>query len=109
VSRDILLNDLPLPLKDPKHILVCILMGLLGLAIYRYAETRELWLSLSLLPCHGLPFPFVLLLYRNSGNRSFLTGRRGRVREGALGNRAQNSEDLWIRCGPGSEANFLRA
>lgn len=41
ISRDILLNDIPSPLKDPKYILVCSLMGLLGLAIYRYAESRE--------------------------------------------------------------------
>lgn len=41
VSRDILLNDIPAPLKDPKYIFVCILMGLLGLVIYRYAESRE--------------------------------------------------------------------
>jgi uncharacterized membrane protein YeiH len=41
VSRDILLNDVPSPLKDPKYILVCILMGLLGVAIYRYAGSRE--------------------------------------------------------------------
>lgn len=41
VSRDILLNDIPSPLKDPNYIFVCILMGLLGLAIYRYAEARE--------------------------------------------------------------------
>ena len=41
VSRDVLLNDIPSPLKDPKYIFVCILMGLLGLAIYRYAEARE--------------------------------------------------------------------
>jgi len=41
VSRDILLNDIPSPLKDPKYIVVCILMGLLGLAIYRYADSKE--------------------------------------------------------------------
>jgi uncharacterized membrane protein YeiH len=41
VSRDILLNDIPSPLKDPKYILVCLLMGLLGVAIYRYAESKE--------------------------------------------------------------------
>ena len=41
VSRDILLNDIPSPLKDPKYILACLLMGLLGVAIYRYAATRE--------------------------------------------------------------------
>ena len=41
VSRDILLNDIPSPLKDPMYILVCLLMGLLGVAIYRYAESKE--------------------------------------------------------------------
>jgi uncharacterized membrane protein YeiH len=41
VSRDLLLNDLPSPIKDPRYIVVCVLMGLLGLAIYRYAESRE--------------------------------------------------------------------
>lgn len=41
ISRDILLNDIPSPLKDPEYILVCSLMGLLGLVIYRYAESRE--------------------------------------------------------------------
>src|SRR6185437_5854369 len=41
VSRDLLLNDIPSPIKDPKYIVVCILMGLLGLAIYRYAESKE--------------------------------------------------------------------
>src|SRR6266403_319789 len=39
VARDVLLNDIPSPLKDPAYLLVCLLMGLLGLAIYR---------------CHGL-------------------------------------------------------
>jgi uncharacterized membrane protein YeiH len=41
VSRDVLLNDIPSPLKGPTYLLVCPLMGLLGLAIYRYAESRE--------------------------------------------------------------------
>src|SRR5271169_753157 len=41
VTRDVLLNDLPSPIKDPIYLLVCLLMGLLGLAIYRYAESRE--------------------------------------------------------------------
>lgn len=41
VSRDILLNDIPSPLKDPMYILVCLLMGLLGVAIYRFAEAKE--------------------------------------------------------------------
>ena len=33
--RDVLLDEIPSPLKDPMYLLVCILMGLLGLAIYR--------------------------------------------------------------------------
>jgi len=41
VTRDVLLNDLPSPLKSPIYLVVCGLMGLLGLAIYRYADSRE--------------------------------------------------------------------
>lgn len=41
VSRDVLLNQIPSPLKDPMYLLVCILAGLLGLAIYRFLESKE--------------------------------------------------------------------
>ena len=41
VTRDVLLNDIPSPFRDPAYLLVCVLMALLGLAIYRYAATRE--------------------------------------------------------------------
>src|SRR5580765_7475251 len=41
VSRDVLLNVVPAPLYDVKYLLVCVLMGLLGLAIYRYADSKE--------------------------------------------------------------------
>jgi len=41
VTRDVLLNEIPSPLKDPIYLLVCLLAGLLGLAIYRYAESKE--------------------------------------------------------------------
>jgi uncharacterized membrane protein YeiH len=41
VTRDVLLNDIPSPLKSPAYLFVCLLMGLLGLAIYRYADSRE--------------------------------------------------------------------
>jgi uncharacterized membrane protein YeiH len=41
VTRDVLLNEIPAPLKGATYFVVCMLMGLLGLAIYRYAETRE--------------------------------------------------------------------
>jgi uncharacterized membrane protein YeiH len=41
VSRDVLLNDIPSSIKSPVYIIVCPLMGLLGLAIYRWADSRE--------------------------------------------------------------------
>jgi uncharacterized membrane protein YeiH len=41
VSRDLLLNEIPSPIKDPMYLLVCLLMGLLGLAIYRYLDSKE--------------------------------------------------------------------
>jgi uncharacterized membrane protein YeiH len=41
VSRDLLLNEIPGPLKSPIYLVVCLLMGLLGLAIYRWSESRE--------------------------------------------------------------------
>lgn len=41
VSRDVLLNQIPSPLKNPIYLVVCLLMGLLGLAIYRYADSKE--------------------------------------------------------------------
>jgi uncharacterized membrane protein YeiH len=40
VTRDVLLNDVPGPLKDPIFLVVCVLMGLLGLAIYHYAAAK---------------------------------------------------------------------
>ena len=41
VTRDVLLNDIPSPFRDPTYLLVCVLMALIGLAIYHYAATRE--------------------------------------------------------------------
>src|ERR1700746_1709237 len=41
VTRDILLNEIPSPLKNAIYLVVCLLMGLLGLAIYRYADSKE--------------------------------------------------------------------
>jgi uncharacterized membrane protein YeiH len=41
VSRDVLLNQIPGPLKSVSYPIVCLLSGLLGLAIYRYAESKE--------------------------------------------------------------------
>lgn len=41
ISRDLLLNDIPSPIRGPWYIIVCIVMGYLGMGIYRYAEKRE--------------------------------------------------------------------
>src|SRR5271156_3315417 len=41
VTRDVLLDEVPSPLKDATYLFVCLLMGLLGLAIYRYADSKE--------------------------------------------------------------------
>jgi uncharacterized membrane protein YeiH len=41
VARDILLNDVPSPIRDPYYLFICLLMGLLGLAIYRWAASKE--------------------------------------------------------------------
>jgi uncharacterized membrane protein YeiH len=41
VARDLLLNDIPSPLKTPAYFFVCFLMGLLGLAISRYLQSKE--------------------------------------------------------------------
>src|SRR6476620_9042581 len=41
VTRDVLLNEIPSPLYNPMYLVVCVLMGLLGLAIYQFAAARE--------------------------------------------------------------------
>lgn len=41
VSRDVLLNDIPSPFKNWNYLFVCVLMGLLGIAIYKYLESKE--------------------------------------------------------------------
>jgi uncharacterized membrane protein YeiH len=41
VSRDMLLNEIPGPLYNPMYLIVCVSMGLLGVAIYQYAESQE--------------------------------------------------------------------
>jgi uncharacterized membrane protein YeiH len=41
ITRDVLLNDIPSPFKDPTYFVVCVSMGFLGVAIYRYADSME--------------------------------------------------------------------
>ena len=63
VSRDVLLNDIPAPLRDPSYLFVCLLMGLLGLAIYQLLRPRRRsgsapgrWPTSSLSRCPGSRF-----------------------------------------------------
>src|ERR1700733_1043127 len=41
VSRDVLLNVVPSPFRSAIYLVVCLLMGLLGLAIYRFLASKE--------------------------------------------------------------------
>jgi uncharacterized membrane protein YeiH len=41
VTRDVLLNDMPGPFKDWMYPVVCVGMAFLGLAIYKFADSRE--------------------------------------------------------------------
>jgi len=41
VSRDLLLNQIPAPLKDWRYFFVCLLMGLIGMAIYHFIPAKE--------------------------------------------------------------------
>lgn len=41
VTRDLLLNEIPSPLKDPAYFFVCLGSGVLGLAIYWLADSKE--------------------------------------------------------------------
>ncbi len=41
VTRDLLLNEFPAPLRGPTYPAVCLLMGLLGLGIYGFSEAWE--------------------------------------------------------------------
>lgn len=40
VARDVLLAEIPSPLYNPVYLVVCLLMGLLGLVIYRWADAK---------------------------------------------------------------------
>ena len=41
VTRDILLNDIPGPFRNPYYLLACVLMALVGLAIYKFVAKQE--------------------------------------------------------------------
>jgi uncharacterized membrane protein YeiH len=41
VSRDLLVNEFPAPLKGPIYPAVCLLMGIIGLAIYKSSKSWE--------------------------------------------------------------------
>src|SRR5262245_12951387 len=63
VARDLLLNEIPGPLKDPQFLVVCLLMGLLGLAIYRVAASRgELFRTRTLAFFKSFTLPWFAIL-----------------------------------------------
>src|SRR5260370_24044400 len=41
VARDVLLNDIPSPIKEPVFLLLFLLIGFLGVAIYRHPHFKE--------------------------------------------------------------------
>jgi uncharacterized membrane protein YeiH len=41
VSRDLMLASIPSPFQGSAYFFICLLMGLLGVAIYRYLESKE--------------------------------------------------------------------
>jgi uncharacterized membrane protein YeiH len=63
VSRDMLLNEIPSPLKHPIYLFVCILMGFLGLALSQWAETKEEWFRARVLAyCKSFTLPWFAIL-----------------------------------------------
>jgi len=77
VTRDVLLSDIPSPLKDPIYPLACVAMGLLGLAIYRYADSREEWFRTRLLAffkSFSLPWFAILGAHKSLDHRIGIIG-----------------------------------
>ena len=62
ISRDLLLNDIPGPIKNPMYLVVCLLMGLLGLAIYRYADKEEQFRTRTLAFFKSFTLPWFAIL-----------------------------------------------
>jgi uncharacterized membrane protein YeiH len=62
VSRDMLLNEIPAPLFNVNYLVVCVLMGLLGLAIYRYADKEEQFRTRTLAFFKSFTLPWFAIL-----------------------------------------------
>ena len=63
IARDLLLNEIPGPLKDPSFLIVCLLMGILGLAIYRVAHAQgELFRTRTLAFVKSFTLPWFAIL-----------------------------------------------
>jgi uncharacterized membrane protein YeiH len=63
ITRDVLLNQTPAPIKDPTYFFVCLLMGLLGMAIYRYADSKEeRFRTRTLAYCKSFSLPWFAIL-----------------------------------------------
>lgn len=63
IARDLLLNEIPGPLKDPTFLVVSLVMGLLGLVIYRFAAARgELFRTRTLAFFKSFTLPWFAIL-----------------------------------------------
>jgi uncharacterized membrane protein YeiH len=63
ITRDLLLNEIPSPLKTSAYFFVCILMGLLGVAICRYLESKEeRFRTRTLAYCKSFSLPWFAIL-----------------------------------------------
>jgi len=63
VTRDLLLSEIPAPLKTSAYFFVCMLMGLLGVAMSRYLQSKEEWFRtrvLAYLKSFSLPWFAIL-------------------------------------------------
>src|SRR6476659_10239822 len=57
-----LLNEIPAPLFNVNYLVVCVLMGLLGLAIYRYADKEEQFRTRTLAFFKSFTLPWFAIL-----------------------------------------------
>ena len=113
VARDVLLREIPSPLQHPIYLFVCILMGLLGLALSQWAETKEEWFRARVLAHKSFSLPWFAILARTrrssttrgSSPRSAWAPRHHRRRRahrpvlrGHAGGRGRRSTSSQRRC-----------
>src|SRR5271167_3582176 len=63
VSRDVLLAEIPSPFRGSAYFFICLLMGLLGVAIYKYLESKEeRFRTRALAYCKSFSLPWFAIL-----------------------------------------------